>query len=219
MTNRFKAIVVGLALGLITSTAAHAKSELASISITPLWPTNANPGNVVLYQVTVERLGQGLLEVDLSTACLPAGCVASFASNPVRFTGRDPRFIQFIMAIAGNQPTPTDPCAFTVTGKARNETITVTNSFPTLSSIGPAAPMLVSLDLRPGGDVELRGLGATGQSYEIEATADLANPTWASVGSCTADGNGRFTFTHADAQAQAAPMGFYRAVKLAPVNP
>jgi hypothetical protein len=208
-----------LALGLVVSSVAHAKSELASLTITPLWPTNANPGNVVLYQVTVERLGQGLLEVDLSTACLPAGCVASFTCDPVRFTGRNPRFMQFLLVITGNEPTPTDPCAFTITGAARNETITVTNSFPTVLSVGPAASVLVSLDLRPGGDVELRGLGETGQSYDIEATTDLANPTWASVGSATADGNGRFTFIHAGAQTQATPMGFYRAVKLAPVNP
>jgi len=219
MKNTFKTITAGLALAMATGTIAHAKSELASIAITPLWPTNSDPGNVVLYQVTVERLGQGVLEVELSSSCLPAGCTASFACDPVRFTGRDPRFIQFTLAITGEQPLPTDTFAFTVNGAARRETISMTNSPSTSLRLGLTAPMLAGLDVHPDGDVVLRGLGDTGQAYQIEATEDLGNPTWTAVGSSTADGNGRFTFIHTGKQAKTSVMKFYRAVKLAPVDP
>jgi hypothetical protein len=219
MRNNFKAITAALVFGLATSTVASAMSHLASISIAPLWPTNSNPGNTVLYQVTVERSGQGLLEVNFSSAGLPDGCVASFASNPVRFTGKDPRFVQFLMTITGPAPTPTDSFAFTVTGTARREAITLTNTLPQGLGAAPVAPVLVDLNLRPDGVAELRGLGATGQTYEIEATSDLGNPTWSSVGASTADGNGRFTFIHESAQAKTTPMRFYRAVLLAPDVP
>jgi hypothetical protein len=215
MMKNFKAMAATLVFGLATSTVASAMSHLASIAIVPLWPTNSTPGNVVLYQVTVERSGRGLLEVDFSSAGLPDGCVASFASDPVRFTGKDPRFVQFLMTITGPAPTPTDMFAFTVTGMARRETITLTNVIPQAFGVAPAAPVLVSLDLRPDGAVELRGLGTTGQTYEIEATTDLGKAAWSSVGASTADGNGRFTFIHAGAQAKTTPMRFYRAVLLA----
>lgn len=219
MRNNFKAITAALVLGLAASTGAPAMSHLASISIAPLWPTNSNPGNVVLYQVTVERSGRGLLEVDFSSAGLPDGCVASFTYDPVRFTGKDPRLVQFVMTITGPAPTPTDLFAFTVTGTARREAITLTNTIPQALGAAPAAPVLVGLDLRPDGVAELRGLGATGQTYEIEATSDLANATWSSVGDSTADGNGRFTFIHESAQVTTTPMRFYRAVLLAPNVP
>jgi hypothetical protein len=219
MRSNFKAITAALVLGLATSTIASAMSHLASLSIVPLWPTNSNPGNTVLYQVTVERFGQGLLEVNFSSAGLPDGCVASFASNPVRFTGKDPRFVEFLMTICSSEPIPTDLFAFTVTGTARRESITLTNALPKGLGAAPVASMLVGLDLRPDGDAELRGLGAAGQTYEIEASSDLGNSAWSSVGASTADGNGRFTFIHEGAQAKTTPMRFYRAVLRAPDAP
>ena len=96
MRNQFKAIVVGLILSVVTATVANAMSELASISLTPLWPASSNPGNSVRYLVTVERTGQGNLELEFSCVGLPQGCVASFGDAPVRFSwppGEDARII------------------------------------------------------------------------------------------------------------------------------
>jgi hypothetical protein len=219
MQNRLKVIALSLGLSLATSMVAQAMSQLTFISVTPLWPTNSNPGNLVLYEVVVERTGQGFLNVEFSASCLPDGCNISFDPDSARFTGRRPQYLRFIMGITGNQPEPTDTYAFTVTGTARRESFTFTNSIQSPFFIDPSASSLVSLNVRADGDVELRGLGYTGQTYDIEATDDLANPAWTTVGSCTADGNGRFTFIHEGADAKASSMRFYRAVKIAPANP
>jgi hypothetical protein len=125
----------------------------------------------------------------------------------------------FLMTVTATQPTPTDSFEFVITGTSRRESISVTNTINNLFKESSTAPVLLALDLRPGGDVELRGLGYNGVSYQIETTSDLGNPSWTSVGVSTAEGNGRFTFIHAAAQVQAAPMRFYRAVKAGPSNP
>jgi hypothetical protein len=58
--------------------------------------------------------------------------------------------------------------------------------------------------------LRIRGLGATGKTYQIQVTSNLSNPVWTSLGSATADGNGRFTFfTNVDTTA---PARFFRAV-------
>lgn len=219
MRNKFKAIVVGLILSVVTATVAQAMSELASISLTPLWPTSSNPGNSVRYLVTVERIGQGNLELQFSCVGLPEGSVASFGDAPVRFKGQNPQFAYFILTITSAQPTAIDSCAFTLTGTAQHEAMTVANTPFTVMSLGMTGPSMAGLDLLPGGDVELRGVGKSGQTYQIEATTDLANPAWSTTGSCTADGNGRFTFDHVGAKAKESPMRFYRAVEIAAVTP
>ena len=220
MKNRIKAIAFGLALA-ASSQVSHAKSELASLSITSLWPTNSNPGNVLLYDVAVERAGQGMLSVDFSSAGLPEGCSVSFVRDPARFTGRNPKFMHFLMVVTCNPLVPTDSFAFTVTGAARRESITVTNVVSGWSSLRTtsSAPTIVSLDLIEGGNVELRGLGGIGESYQIEATTDLGSPSWTNLGSCTTDANGRFIFFHLGAETQSTPMRFYRAVKPAVTQP
>jgi hypothetical protein len=219
MKNDFQSITLALGFTLAASSGAHAMSEFASLSITPLWPTNSNPGNVVLYGVTVERSGSGLLSVDLSSTGLPTGTTVSFTYDPSRFTGNSPRFMYFIMAVTTTQPTPTDSFSFVVTGTARRESISVTNTVPPLLRVSSEPPLFVALDLRKNGNVELRGWGYTGESYRIEATDDLGSPDWKSVGISTADGNGRFTFLHEHAQSEGSAMQFYRAVKLGPSAP
>lgn len=208
-----------LALAVAGANTSHAMSEFASLTLTPLWPTNSTPGNVVSYGVTLERLGSGMLSVDFSSSGLPEGTTVSFTQDPARYTGNNPRFMYFVMTVTATKPTPTDSFTFVVTGTSRRESISVTNTIQNLFKGNSTAPVLLSLDLRPSGDVELRGLGTTGESYQIEATNDLNNPTWTSVGLSTAEGNGRFTFIHAAAQSPGIPMRFYRAVKPGPSNP
>lgn len=217
MNNYFKGIVCGLALG-FASTAAHAMSELVSVDVTPLWPTNSNPGNVTLYEVRIERQGSGLLEVNLNSASLPAGCIATFTEGSIRFTGHDPRYVYFTMAINGSCPTAVECCAFTVSGSARRESVTFTNIPNAALRLGPVPSQMVNIFGRSGGDIEIQGLGDTGQSYRIEASSSLLNPSWSSVGSCTADGNGRFTFFHTGTTKQGLGPRFYRAVKVVSGN-
>jgi hypothetical protein len=58
--------------------------------------------------------------------------------------------------------------------------------------------------------LRIRGLAATGKTYQIEATSSLSSPVWTSLGSATADGNGRFTFF--TTQNASSPARFFRAV-------
>jgi len=210
MKSCLKLIAIGLGLGL-TGTAAHAMSELGGITVTPIWPTNANPGNTMLYEVQVERLGQGVLKVEMTTS-LPSSCHVSF-SAPVRFTGRVPEYETVIMTITTDEPVSPDACGFTVTATAQRESVTYTNL--------PCAILQGSRLIRStpcGGDeVEVRGLGGSCKCQHIESTTDLANPNWTPVGDCTADGNGRFFFIHNQAQS-GCTQRFYRAVSVEPGN-
>ena len=219
MKNRIRAIVLTLALAATTGSIGHAMSELVSLTLTPLGPTNSNPGNTVLYGVTLERSGSGMLSVDFSTTGLPEGTTASVAYDPARFTGNKPKQMYFLMTITATQSTPTNSFTFILTGTARRESISVTNSAQLLFKGSSTAPLFVALDVHPDGDVELHGLGYIGESYQIQATDDLTNPNWTAVGSSTADGNGRFTFVHVGAEAQSSPARFYRAAKGTSPNP
>ena len=213
MKSSLNVIVIGLALAL-TGPTVHAMSELTSISVTPLWPTNSNPGNTVRYEVRVERQGQGMLEVELSSACMPAGCQVSFETNTIRFTGREPQFKTVIMSVTGDSLASVDTCDFRITAKAQRESIIYTNTLGATASMGASDSLLVKLIPCDAGNMEVRGMGKGGKCYRIESTTDLLNPNWTSAGPCTADANGRFTYVHCGAQSGAPMMRFYRAVNV-----
>jgi hypothetical protein len=105
---------------------------------------------------------------------------------------------------------PLDCFPYTITGTAQREAITITNLVCfTPSFLAVRAPTLY-LDPLANSALRIRGLGATGKTYQIQATSNLSSPVWTSLGSATADGNGRFTFfTAVDATT---PARFFRAV-------
>ena len=158
MKNTTIALTLGLVLSLAGAPAARAMSEFASLSIRPLWPSTPNPGNVLLYEVAVERVGQGMLEINLSCDGLPDGCVATFGDDRIRFTGRDPRYQYFLMTVNCDQPTAVDTYAFTITGTARRQSITIPNPFRLPVRLGAAAP------LRAGPGHRLGDQGRAGRS-------------------------------------------------------
>jgi len=193
-------------------------SELASITVTPLWPTNSAPGGLLLYEVRVERLGAGLLSVQPSSGSLPAGCTVTFVSGSLRFTGNSPRYQYFTMSVNSATPVALDRTAFTVTGTAQRESVTYTNVPSALLRLAPMPSLIVDFNRLNDGSVELRGLGDTGQEYQIEVASSLTNPDWSPVGTCTADGNGRFIFTHAEPSLPSPSARFYRAVMVGTGN-
>ena len=215
MKKQINAVLVGLALFLVTTSASQAMSKLVALTVEPLWPTSTEPGTIVLYQVTVTREGQGFLEVDLSAAGLPEGTAVSFSANPLRFVGREPKSQTCIMAIDCAQLTATDAYAFTVTAKSRRQTITVMNTVSKARSDSSSGPTLM-LDLYDDGTGLLRGTGVGGQTYRIETSTDLLSGVWATLGFTTADGNGRFILIDEDTKVADLPMKFYRAIALPP---
>lgn len=206
------ASVLGLTLALGASLTSHAMSTLVSISIEPQWPTTNDPGNVVLYTVTVTRAGEGDLEVALSSQGLPEGATGTFSVNPVRFTGRVPTVLTSTLTLALTNPVPTDPIPFTVTGDDTRTVLTVTNeagkSFDASFAANPRSRPVLAIDLLGKRNMKIRGKGATAKTYQVETSPSVGNPSWGPVGLTHADVNGRFTFMDSDAKDPSAL--FYR---------
>src|SRR5512137_2798111 len=109
MRTRMLAKLLGIILALGAGGAAYAMSSLVGVSIQPQWPATNDPGLVVLYTVTVERAGQGDLDVVLSAAGLPDGATATFSPSFVRFTGQVPTTLTSTLTITCTNLVPTDP--------------------------------------------------------------------------------------------------------------
>lgn len=215
MKNRVYALLLGTALSLATCGPSHAMSEFISFSTEPMWPTSSTPDNNVVYTVTtVGRAGSGLLEVALTAGAMPPGVTVTFSPSVLRFTGNQLTAQTATMTVHCPGLIPLDCYPFTLTGTAQRESITVTNLVMfTPAFVATRTPTLF-LDNQGNGALRLRGLGATGKTYQIEATSNLTTPVWMPLGTATADGNGRFTFF--TAQLPSAPMRFYRVVESAP---
>ena len=216
MKNRVHALIIGVALNVATCGLSHAMSELTYLSAVPMWPTSSIPDSNIVYTVsTVGRGGSGLLEVTLTASNLPPGVTVTFTPSVLRFTGNQITTHTATMTVHCPSLIPIDCYPFTITGTSQREIVTVTNQVmftPEFVAIRP--PTLYLDNLGNGGGLRLRGLGATGKTYRIEACSSLTNPVWTPLGNSTADGNGRFTYF--TTRLPDAPMRFYRAVEVAP---
>ena len=215
MKKRVYTILIGMALTLMTASTSHAMSALISLSTEPLWPTSSTPDSNLVYNVTtVARGGAGLLEVTLTAGDMPPGVTVTFSPSVLRFTGNQLTAQSATMTVHCPSLIPLDCYPFTLTGTALRESITITNLVMFTPDYVATRPPTLYLDNLGNGALRLRGLGATGKTYQIEAKSDLTDPVWTPLGSATADGNGRFTFF--TVQAADASMRFYRSVESAP---
>ena len=215
MKNRVHALLLGIALSLATCNLGHAMSAFITLSTLPMWPLSSTPDSNIVYTVSsVGRGGAGLLEVALTAGDMPPGVTVTFSPSVLRFTGNQLTIQTATMTVHCPSLMPIDCFPFTLTGTSKNETITITNLVMFTPQFVATRPATLFVDNLGNGDLRLRGLGATGKTYQIEATSDLANPDWMPLGYATADGNGRFTFF--TAQEAVMPMRFYRAVESAP---
>lgn len=216
MKNRVYALLIGMAFALAACGTGYAMSTLITVNVEPEWPATTDPGTVIVYKVTaVDRTGQGMLEVALSSGGMPDGTTVSFSPSVLRFTGQVPETRTATMTVTCATVTPIDLYPFTVTGTARRETVTWTNQVPPsyAGDINSRRPTLLIDRLQPA-SVKVRGAGASGKTYQIETTTNLGNPGWTPFSTCTADGNGRFTAAYPIAHND--PVRFFRAVCPAP---
>jgi len=215
MKHRLYAIITGAALAVVATNTAQAMSELVSISTDPLWPVSSTPDNNVVYNITtVGRTGAGLLEVTLTAADLPPGVTATFSPSMLRFTGTKLTAQTATMTLHCPYLMPTDCYPFTITGTALRESMTITNLVMfTPEYVATRVPTLY-IDNLGNGKLRLRGLGATGKTYQIESKSCGTDAVWRPLGESTADGNGRFTFFIT--QEPGVRMCHYRAVVPAP---
>jgi hypothetical protein len=215
MKNPAPALILASVFSLAAVGLGHAKSEFLTLSTTALWPLSSTQDSNVVYSLsTVGRGGAGVLEVTLTAGDLPPGVTVTFSPKVVRFTGNQLKTQTAIMTVHCSVPTPVDCFPFTVTGTSKNETITITNLVLFTPQYVASRRAMLCLDDLGNSALRLRGLGATGKTYQLEATADFSNPVWTPLGNSSADGNGRFTFF--TAKATNAPMRFFRAVEFAP---
>jgi hypothetical protein len=213
MKNRVHALLIGAALSLAACGLSHAKSEFITLSTTAMWPVSSTPDSNIVYTVSsVGRGGAGMLEVALTAGALPPGVTATFTPNVLRFTGNGLTLQTATLTVHCPSLIAIDCFPFTLTGTSKNETITITNMVMFTPQFVANRPPTLFIDNLGNGDLRLRGLGATGKTYQLQVTSDLGNPNWAPLGLSTADGNGRFTYF----TAQATANRFYRAVEYAP---
>jgi hypothetical protein len=215
MKQRLYAILVGTALALTAVETSHGMSELISLSTEALWPVSSTPDSNLVYNVTsVGRGGAGLLEVALTAGAMPPGVTVTFSPSMLRFTGNQLTAQTATMTVHCPSLIPLDCFPFTLTGTSQRQTITITNLVMfTPEYVATRIPTLY-MDNLGAGNLRLRGLGATGKTYTIEATSDPIHPVWEPLGTSTADGNGRFTFF--TTQLAESPTRYYRTVLLAP---
>ncbi len=190
-------------------------SSLIVLSCDPMWPTSSTPENTLIYNVTtVGRGGAGLLEVALTAGDMPAGVTVSFSPSLLRFTGNQVTAQTTTMTVTCPTLLPLDCFPFTITGTALRESITITNLVMFTPEYVASRPPILYIDDLGNNALRLRGLGATGKTYQIEVSPSLLYPVWTPSGYSTADGNGRFTFF--TNQASDGSMRFYRALEFRP---
>ncbi len=211
MKIQISPLLLAVTLGLASTGASHAMSSLISLSSEPVWPASSTPDGNVIYNITaVGRAGAGLLQVTLTAGDMPAGVTVTFSPSVLRFTGNQLSSQTATMTVSCPWLLPLDCFPYTMTGTAQREAITITNLVCFSPSFVAVRAPTLSLDSMTNSALRIRGLGATGKTYQIQAASNLSNPVWSSLGSATADGNGRFTFfTTRDATA---PARFFRAV-------
>jgi hypothetical protein len=215
MKHRIYAALAGAALTVTTAGVSHAMSEFVSLSCAPLWPASSTPDSNVLYYVTaVGRAGAGLLQVTLTAGDMPPGVTVTFSPPMLRFVGNQLTSQMSTMTVHCPTLVPIDCYAFTLTGTSLRGNITITNVIMFTPAYVASRPATLYVDNPGNNNLRLRGLGATGKTYQIQAKLYLTDSVWVPKGFSTADGNGRFTFF--PAPANQAPTCVYRAQEQAP---
>ena len=211
MKSQLRALLLGLTFSLASVGVSHAMSELLSVSEEPVWPVSSNPDGSIVYNITTAgRGGSGLLEVTLTADDMPPGVTVTFSPSVLRFTGNQVTNQLATMTVYSTNLIPIDCFPFTITGTALRESVTCTNLVLYSASAVANRPPTLMLDSQTNSALTLRGLGATGKTYQIETTPNLLNSVWTPLGSATADANGRFIFfTSRD---PGSPVLFFRAV-------
>jgi hypothetical protein len=216
-----------LALALAMATTSYAKSTLVGVEPMLEAQTIDRVARTVTIPIQVTRAGQGVLKVRLAfSSDLPAGCVATFTPNPVVFKGNKPavKMTELIISVPVGG----------VTAGAYNYTITVTNgvtrkvdTFVGVLQLPDMPPLEQQPVLKINSSVvasastgsatgvpainppQIHLKGTPHRTYMLQATTDLANPSWIDLATVTADANGDCAYI--DTEAFQYNPRFYRA--------
>src|SRR4051794_32839418 len=190
MKNQIGALFLAVSFGLASTGSSHAMSSLVNMSEQALWPTSPTPDGKLVYNVmTVARAGSGLLEVTLTASNMPPGTTVTFTPSTLRFTGNQLQGQTATMTVSCQGLIPIDCYPFTITGTAQRESITITNQVTYTPSFVGSRLATLYIDNGTNGNLTIRGLGASGGTYQIQATTSLSSPAWTPIGPSTADAN------------------------------
>ncbi len=182
---------------------ALAAPVLTSVSAGPQAPDPVFPGSNATYVVTVNRTGNGNMDVYLSVSGLPAGVGAAFSPNPVHFTSSTPisATANLVVTTTGSTPPGCYPLTI-VADDGGSQNIVTTGA-------------ALDVGLRSAGIARMAngraciGFDSTsGQACSIQATTNLAAPVWTTI--CLTNSGTNSLLVFVDQDAPKYPCRFYR---------
>jgi len=185
-----------------------AASVLSSVAISSQSPSAVVPGSNATYTVTVSRTDNGNLDAYLSVSGLPAGATASFSPAMVHFSGSTPTSGTAALTISTDASLASCSNSFTVTATEGGSSNQKSCAGSLMLACAPKAQSILSCGVLPDGSFQLVCNGSPYQACLIQAATNLIAPTWSTIGTNTADGNGILSFIDADAKIYQAR--FYR---------
>jgi hypothetical protein len=202
-------------LVLACATRALADSTIGSVTVGAQSPVTVMAGSNAVYTITVGRAGTGNLDAYLSATNLPGGVSATFVPSFIHFSGSlSTRTGSLTLAIAPNVAPGT--YNFTVVardgGSPNLKSATGSLVIGSGSNIGLGLPSTLAIQKDSQGQTQITCTGPVGRSYQIQATSDLANPSWAPIGTVTTDQFGVCIFV--DGNASLYSQRFYRTESL-----
>jgi len=199
-----------LALSLIANIAASSARRFVVVG--DQWPSPVAPGNSATYTVTFDRAGTGSLPIYLDVTGLPPGATVSYAPGAVHVSDLVPSTKVAKLIISTSVTTPPGTYYFTVIAQHGQSPTIVTASGRLIVGADPPAiiqpPIITSIVRQSDGSILLIGMANSSQPIYVQATFDLAVPSWQTIGTTTTGVTGIFSFIDVDAAKY--PMRFYR---------
>lgn len=189
-------------LSALATTAWAGDTLMTSIAIGQQSSSPLCPGSSASYPITIYRSGNGNMEIDLSTAGLPTGTIATFSPSPVLITGNNPSGTTTLTlsTSSGTLPGVNSFKLIAIDGSSHN---TLTNTIAlSMTMCSPGISRAVD------GGICLSFAGVTNESCSIEATTNLAAPVWVTL--CSTNFGTNTLVTIMDMDATNYPARFYR---------
>jgi len=211
MNKNFSTLLILLAC----AARALADSTIGSVSLGLQSPAPVMPGSNATYTVTVIRAGSGNVDVYLTATNLPAGVSATFVPSLVHLSGSRSTGTATLTLATTAGVTPS-AYSFTVTGRDGGSFNIKTAAGVLVVGSGAniiqSQPATLSLQKLSQGSTQITCTGSPGYSYQIQATTDLANPFWTTIGTAIADQAGHCAIV--DPNAGLYSQRFYRTLTI-----
>ena len=176
---------------------------LSSVSSGPQTPDPVQAGSNATYVVTVNRTGNGNIDVYLSAAGLPAGVTATFSPVLVHFTGSTITSATAQLVVTTDASTLPGSYNFSLVADDGASHNTVTNTATLNVGLGGA-----TISRLADGTICVAFDTPAGRDCLLEATTNLSAAVWTTL--CTTNSGTYNLLTFLDQDAPNYPCRFYR---------